>query len=50
MQHSDPAIAMPELGRSAVHREAVELVRDWIAGLPGNCQARLPQPLRPAPV
>lgn len=50
MQHSDPAIAMPELGRSAVHREAVELVRDWIAGLPGNCQARLPQPFRPAPV
>ncbi|HSM32147.1 MAG TPA: SO2930 family diheme c-type cytochrome [Woeseiaceae bacterium] len=37
MAHSDPAIAMPELGRSTVHREGVELVRDWIAGLAGDC-------------
>ncbi len=37
MAHSDPAIAMPELGRSVVHREGVELIRDWIAGLPGDC-------------
>jgi uncharacterized repeat protein (TIGR03806 family) len=50
MQHSDPAIAMPELGRSTVHREAVELVREWIAGLPGDCQARLLQPFLPVPV
>jgi uncharacterized repeat protein (TIGR03806 family) len=37
MAHSDPAIAMPELGRSTVHREGVALIRDWIAGLPGDC-------------
>jgi len=37
MAHTDPAIAMPELGRSTVHREGVELIRDWIAALPGDC-------------
>jgi len=37
MQHSDPAIAMPELGRSVVHEEGVALVTDWIASLPGAC-------------
>ena len=37
MQHTDPAIAMPELGRSAVHTEGVKLVSDWIAALNGDC-------------
>jgi len=37
MQHSDPAIAMPELGRSAMHAEAVAVIRDWIAGMNGEC-------------
>jgi uncharacterized repeat protein (TIGR03806 family) len=37
MEHTDPAIAMPELGRSAVHVEGVEVVRDWIATLNGDC-------------
>jgi hypothetical protein len=37
MEHTDPAIAMPELGRSTVHREGVELIRGWIAALPGDC-------------
>lgn len=37
MQHADPAIAMPELGRSTVHREGVELMHEWIASLPGAC-------------
>ncbi|MBT8097502.1 MAG: hypothetical protein KJO95_09335 [Gammaproteobacteria bacterium] len=37
MQHADPAIAMPELGRSAIHDEAVALIRDWIAGMAGDC-------------
>jgi len=37
MQHSDPAIAMPELGRSAVHAEGVALIRQWIATLSGDC-------------
>jgi uncharacterized repeat protein (TIGR03806 family) len=30
---------MPELGRSTVHREGVELIRQWIASLPGRCSA-----------
>ncbi|NIL95272.1 MAG: hypothetical protein GTO71_12740 [Woeseiaceae bacterium] len=38
MQHSDPAIAMPELGRSAVHTEGVTAVSDWIAALNGDCR------------
>lgn len=37
MEHSDPAIAMPELGRSVVHTEGVGLVREWIAGMNGDC-------------
>ncbi len=37
LEHSDPAIAMPELGRSAVHAEGVGVVRDWIAGMNGDC-------------
>jgi hypothetical protein len=37
MEHTDPAIAMPELGRSTVHREGVLLIRDWIAALRGDC-------------
>ncbi len=37
MEHSDPAIAMPELGRSTVHREGVKLISDWIAGMSGDC-------------
>jgi uncharacterized repeat protein (TIGR03806 family) len=32
-----PDVAMPELGRSLVNREAVELLRAWIAGMPGDC-------------
>lgn len=37
MQHTDPAIAMPELGRSTVHSEAVALIAGWIGGMPGDC-------------
>ena len=37
MASSDPAIAMPELGRSAVHREGVHIVSEWIASLNGEC-------------
>lgn len=34
-----PGVRMPELGRNLVHEEGVALVRAWIAGLPGGCQA-----------
>jgi hypothetical protein len=37
MAHTDPAIAMPELGRGTVHTEAVELISAWITALPGHC-------------
>jgi uncharacterized repeat protein (TIGR03806 family) len=37
MNEATPAIAMPEIGRSLVHDEAVKLVSDWITGLPGGC-------------
>ena len=37
MQHTNPAIAMPELGRSTVHREGVSLIRHWIAQMRGRC-------------
>ena len=37
MDHTDPAIAMPELGRSTVHTEGVLLISEWIAGLEGDC-------------
>lgn len=37
MRHNDPAIAMPELGRSIVHEEGAALVEAWIASLPGHC-------------
>jgi uncharacterized repeat protein (TIGR03806 family) len=30
----DPAIAMPELGRAAVHEEGADLLSQWIAGMP----------------
>ncbi len=34
MESTDPGIAMPELGRSTVHREGVGLLREWIAAMP----------------
>ncbi len=37
MRHSDPAIAMPELGRSIAHVEGIAAVSAWIRGLPGVC-------------
>ena len=39
MLSTAPAIAMPEIGRSLVHDEGVDLVRAWIAGLSGDCSA-----------
>lgn len=37
MESSNPGTMMPELGRSLLHREGIELVRQWIESLPGNC-------------
>ncbi|HEY8041050.1 MAG TPA: SO2930 family diheme c-type cytochrome [Polyangiaceae bacterium] len=37
MQSTLPSIAMPELGRSLEHVQAVQLVSDWIAAMSGGC-------------
>ncbi|MEX0902579.1 MAG: SO2930 family diheme c-type cytochrome [Pseudohongiellaceae bacterium] len=37
MASGDPAVMMPELGRSLVHAEGVALVSDWIEEMPGSC-------------
>ncbi|MGB5076046.1 MAG: SO2930 family diheme c-type cytochrome [Sphingorhabdus sp.] len=36
MQSTDPGIAMPELGRSSVHEEGAELLRNWIDEMPSQ--------------
>lgn len=37
MRSMEPDEMMPELGRSLVHTEGVELISRWIAEMPGSC-------------
>jgi len=37
MASDNPASMMPELGRSLVHEEGVELINAWIESLDGDC-------------
>jgi hypothetical protein len=37
MESAEPGVMMPELGRSTVHREGLELIRAWIAAQQGSC-------------
>jgi uncharacterized repeat protein (TIGR03806 family) len=37
MNSTVPKIMMPELGRTVIHREALELIGQWIRAMPGNC-------------
>lgn len=37
VESADPSIMMPELGRSTVHAEGVEVLRRWVASLQGDC-------------
>ncbi len=37
MDSTDPDVKMPELGRSVIHTEGVELVSEWINSLSGTC-------------
>lgn len=37
MASTDPGAMMPELGRSLAHEDGVELIREWIAQMEGNC-------------
>lgn len=39
MDSDDPSVMMPELGRSVVHREGVELIREWINAQRGACDS-----------
>ena len=39
MGSREPGVMMPEQGRGTVHREALTLIRDWIAAMPGQCGA-----------
>lgn len=38
MQSTELDEMMPELGRSLIHAEGVELISRWISEMPGNCQ------------
>lgn len=38
MNATTPSIAMPEIGRSLVDTEGVQVVSDWITSLTGTCQ------------
>lgn len=35
-----PKVMMPELGRTLIHREGVDLIRAWIRSIEGHCTAR----------
>ena len=37
VESTDPGAMMPELGRSLTHEEGTELLKAWIASMPGNC-------------
>jgi hypothetical protein len=37
LSETDETVRMPLLGRTVVHEEGLELVREWIESLPGTC-------------
>ena len=37
MNSLDPSVMMPELGRSLIHKEAVELIGKWIFDMNFSC-------------
>jgi parallel beta-helix repeat protein len=42
MDSNEPAVAMPEVGRTVIHTEGVQLIRDWINAMPAvDCAATL---------
>jgi uncharacterized repeat protein (TIGR03806 family) len=42
LESTDPGIAMPEVGRSTVHKEGAALLRQWIAQMPKDGQKAAP--------
>jgi uncharacterized repeat protein (TIGR03806 family) len=41
MKSEDPGVMMPELGRMIKHEEGIQLISDWIASMPNNCEKAL---------
>ena len=40
MDSNEPAVRMPEIGRTIIHTEGVQLLRDWINAMdPVDCAA-----------
>jgi uncharacterized repeat protein (TIGR03806 family) len=39
MSSIEPKIMMPEIGRTIVHKEGLQLIREWLASLRGGCEA-----------
>ncbi|OUS32347.1 hypothetical protein A9Q99_00700 [Gammaproteobacteria bacterium 45_16_T64] len=37
LESNEAAVRMPELGRSIVHGEGVNLIRDWVSAMQGTC-------------
>ncbi len=37
MESMEPKVMMPEIGRTILHEEGVELIREWVASLRGDC-------------
>jgi uncharacterized repeat protein (TIGR03806 family) len=37
MNSSEPKVMMPELGRTVIHREGLELIGQWIGSMPADC-------------
>jgi hypothetical protein len=33
MESTDPEVMMPEMGRKLVHKEGIELIREWITSM-----------------
>lgn len=38
MESDDPGEMMPEFGRVIVHKEGIQLIKEWIASLEGECK------------
>ncbi|MBD9478717.1 SO2930 family diheme c-type cytochrome [Pseudoxanthomonas sp. PXM02] len=49
LDSDDPAIMMPELGRSVVHHEGVQLIRAWINAQAGSCDTGTGTGSEPSP-
>lgn len=42
LESDEPKVMMPEIGRTLVHREGAELIRQWLASMQGGCETPRP--------